>query len=49
MTRKALQLLDKAIAKDPRYIDAYDLKGNILKNLGRFDEAKNDFPNHIRH
>jgi len=40
---KALQLLDKAIAKDPRYIDAYDLKGNILKNLGRFDEAKTTF------
>lgn len=40
---KAIDLLDKAIAKDPRYLDAYDLKGNILKNLGRFEEAKTTF------
>lgn len=51
---KALELLDKAIAKDPKYLDAYDLKGNILMNLGRFDEAKTTFqtilsinPDHI--
>ena len=40
---KALELLDKAIVKDPRYIEAYDLKGNILKNLGRLEEAKTTF------
>ena len=51
---KALELLDKAIVKDPRYIEAHDLKGNILMNLGRFDEAKTTFqtilginPDHI--
>ncbi|MFT5723118.1 MAG: outer membrane protein OmpA-like peptidoglycan-associated protein [Bacteroidia bacterium] len=51
---KAIELLNKAISKDARYIDAYDLKGNILMNLGRFDEAKATFqtilginPDHI--
>ncbi|MFT7592586.1 MAG: tetratricopeptide (TPR) repeat protein, partial [bacterium] len=51
---EALELLEKAIEKDPRYIEAYDLKGNILMNLGRFPEAKAAFqtilginPDHI--
>ncbi len=40
---KALELLDKALAKDPQYIEAYDLKGNILRGLGRLEEAKTSF------
>lgn len=40
---KAIDLLNKAIAKDPMYIEAYDLKGNILLVLERPEEAKTVF------
>ncbi len=35
----ALETLDKAIKKDPDYVDAWDLKGTINQMLGRNDEA----------
>lgn len=37
---EALVLVNKALKKDPEYIDALDLKGNILKSTGRYEEAK---------
>jgi len=36
----ALELLDKALAKDPNYIDAWDLKGSIHMIKGEYKEAK---------
>ncbi len=40
---KALELLDKALAKDPNYIDALDLKGNTFVSLKRYEDAKDAF------
>ena len=37
---EALEALDKAIALNPRAIEAYDLKAERLAEMGRFDEAK---------
>ncbi|MCE9532136.1 MAG: tetratricopeptide repeat protein, partial [Planctomycetes bacterium] len=37
---EALQALDRAIALNPRSIEAYDLKAERLADMGRFDEAK---------
>jgi cellulose synthase operon protein C len=37
---EALEALDKAIALNPRAIEAYDLKAERLAELGRYDEAK---------
>src|SRR6056300_1263749 len=40
---KSLDLINKAIAKDPSYIEAYDLKGNIFMTTERYEEAKGPF------
>lgn len=40
---KSLDLINKAIAKDPSYIEAYDLKGNIFMTKERYEEAKGPF------
>lgn len=45
---KALDLLDKALSKDEEYIDALDLKGNILSAMKRYDEAKAAFQQILR-
>ncbi len=37
---EALQALDRAIALNPRSIEAYDLKSERLAEMGRYDEAK---------
>lgn len=37
---QALELLDKALSKDPNYIDAWDLKGSIHMIKGEHAEAK---------
>jgi len=37
---EALRSLDRAIALNPRSIEAYDLKAERLAEMGRFDEAK---------
>lgn len=36
---EALAALDRAIALDPRNIEAYDQKAELLAEMGRFDEA----------
>lgn len=37
---KALELVNKALEKDPAYIDAYFLKADILRALRRYDESQ---------
>jgi len=37
---EALESLDRAIALNPRSIEAYDLKAERLAEMGRYDEAK---------
>lgn len=40
---QALELLESALKKDDEYLDALMLKGDVLKSLGRFDEAQTTF------
>ncbi|MBO6515860.1 MAG: PD40 domain-containing protein [Bacteroidia bacterium] len=40
---KALETLEKALAKDPEYVDALDLQGNIFRTMKRYEEAKASF------
>jgi tetratricopeptide (TPR) repeat protein len=41
--QEAEQVLRKTLALDPRNAMAHDLLGNLLSELGRFDEARNCF------
>ena len=41
--RKAIELLDLAIECNDRYYDAYFNKGCILKKLGEYEEAMENF------
>jgi tetratricopeptide (TPR) repeat protein len=36
---EAINEYDKAIKIDPKYVDAYNNKGNALSDLGRIEEA----------
>lgn len=38
--QEALEAIDRAIALNPRSVEAYDLKSERLADMGRFDEAK---------
>ena len=43
MFENALNTIEKAISLYPQYSECYEIKGEILKNLGRTEEAESSF------
>lgn len=48
-TQEAEQVLRKTLTRDPNNAMAHDLLGNLLSELGRFDEARECFQRAISH